>query len=117
MARPRQSHPVPESSPETIGCLAALTRLAWLVGGGAALAILALLIARAGTFGSLDIAFWGTVVFMVVLRLIDITRYGGLTSNGEPATMQTWRRYLFRLLFIAGGLWGLAHIVLPHIVP
>jgi hypothetical protein len=116
MARPRNLQPAPESPAETIGCLAALTRMAWLVFGGVALAILSLLIAREGEYSLLDFAYWGVVVVMAVMRLVDITHYQGLTSTGEPATLRTWRRYLLVLVVSTGALWAAAHLVLTHFV-
>jgi hypothetical protein len=117
MAHPRDPLTTPVSSSEQTGCLAALVRLAWLIGGGAALAILTLFIARTGRLSGLDLVFWVVVILMAVVRFVDITRFGGLTSDGEPATARTWRRYVLRLVLIAGGLWALAHTVLPHIAP
>lgn len=116
MVRPHAPQPV-ETPPRQIGCLAAITRLAWLVGSVGALAILTIVIARRATFSALDAVFWGVVLLTALIRLIDITRFAGETADGETATMATWRRYVVRLVAGAGVAWGLAHTLLPPIVP
>jgi hypothetical protein len=117
MTHPRDSQLTSDSPSGQTGCVAALLRLFWLAGGGAALAIVTLFIARTGTFGGFDAAFWGIVVSMATVRFVDISRFGGLTADGEPATFRVWRRYVVRLVLVAVGLWGLAHTVLPHVAP
>ena len=116
MAPARDPQPI-ETSCEQMGCLGGLVRLAWLIGGGAALAMLALSIARRGSFSVLDVAYWLVVVVTAIVRLIDITRFHGKTADLEPATMATWRRYVVKLALISAGVWALAHFVLPPLVP
>jgi hypothetical protein len=94
---------------EQTGCLGAVIRLVWLAVGNAALLFLAVAIAQRRALLALDLTFWAIVVGLVVLRYIDITRFGGLTTDGKPASLQHWRRYLVLLLLVAGGLWALAH--------
>jgi hypothetical protein len=77
--------------------------------GNAALLMLTILIIEEEALSGLDIAFWAIVVALIILRYIDITRMNGLTSEGEPASLQHWRRYALLLLLIAGGVWVLAH--------
>ena len=91
------------------GCLAGIVRIIWLVVGNAALLLLTILITERRSLSGLDIAFWAIVVALILLRYIDITRLNGLTANGEPASLQDWRRYVLLLLLIAGGVWVLAH--------
>ena len=63
----------------------------------------------------LDIAFWGIVVGLVLIRYIDITRLKGLTTNSEPATLRHWRTYVTKLLVVGAVLWGLAHGI-PYLI-
>ena len=41
----------------------------------------------------LDAAVLITVGLMIGARRVDITRFGGRTSDGEPATLSDWRRH------------------------
>ena len=102
---------------EPIGCLPVVVRLLWLVVGNGALLLLSILIAQERTFSALDLAFWGSVVALILVRYIDITRLGGLTKDGEPASLRDWRRYILFLLLGAGALWGLAHALLGRVMP
>lgn len=94
---------------EYTGCLTGVVRVIWLMVGNAALLLLTILIIEEKALSGLDIAFWAIVLGLILLRYIDITRMNGLTADGEPASLQHWRRYVFLLLLIAGGVWVLAH--------
>lgn len=96
---------------EQMGCLAVVVRLTWLMVGNAALFFLAIRIAQRKAFSGFDIAFWGTVAGLVLLRYVDITRLRGFTKDGEPASLRHWRNYTLLLLLISAGLWILAHVV------
>lgn len=102
-----------ESAP--IGCTGLILRLIWLLGGNAALVLLGAAIWQKKAFSVLDLAFWAIVGALVLIRYIDITRFKGLTSNSEPATLGHWRRYTVKLVVLAGLFWGLAHAV-PHFI-
>jgi hypothetical protein len=94
---------------EPMGFCAVVVRIFWLMGGNLVLFMLAIFIFEGR--GSLwtDIAFWGVVGALVLLRYIDITRLKGLTSDSQPATLKHWRLYVIKLLAGSGALWGLAH--------
>lgn len=94
---------------EQAGCLGGVIRLVWLAAGNAALVFIAIAMAQRRAVWALDLTFWAIVAGLIVLRYIDITRFGGLTTDGEPASLQHWRRYLVLLLLVAGVLWALAH--------
>ena len=84
-----------------------LLRMFWLLAGNAGLAILAALISKAApwTFSVLDGFFWGLVLALLVARYFDITRFGGLTANNEPANTGHWVRYAIKLVIISALLW------------
>lgn len=42
----------------------------------------------------LDAVVWLTVLLMLIARRVDIVRYSGRTMDGEPATLEDWRRYV-----------------------
>jgi hypothetical protein len=95
--------------PTNAGCLAGLVRFIWLIAGNGALCLLIIFIFEEKAASGLDVAFWTIVASLIAVRYIDITRLNGLTSDGEPATLQHWRRYALVLLAIAGTGWALAH--------
>ena len=101
---------------ETTGCLPVVVRLFWLIAGNVALSFLALSIAQQRAFSVRDLAYWVTVAVLIVARYFDITRLGGETKDGEPATLSHWRRYVVVLLVASGALWVLAHRVFPRFV-
>ena len=79
--------------------------------GNVALALVAVFIARAGSFSRLDVLFWAFVGALVVARYVDVTRLDGLTADGQPASLRHWRRYSGALVAIAAGVWALAHFM------
>lgn len=42
----------------------------------------------------LDAVVWLTVLLMLIARRVDIVRYSGRTMDGEPATLEDWRRHV-----------------------
>ena len=104
----------PTQKPEG-SMLALAARLFWLAFGNAALFFLAIYIARAEKFSRYDLAYWGVAAALVIVRLIDITRLGGMTVDGERATLAHWRRYAVIVLLSALLLWILAYQAGPFI--
>jgi len=92
------------------GCL---TRLSWMIFGNAALAICIVQIAShtGGFLSAADAVFWGVIPALIWLRHFDITRMGGRTASGEPATLSHWKRYAVLLLAFALAAWAAAHAV------
>jgi len=91
------------------GALALMVRLTWMAYGNIAVALLAVLIVQARDFSALDVAFWGVVGTMVSVRYVDVTRFGGLTAEGEPASIRHWRRYASGLVGVSLLLWMVVH--------
>lgn len=104
--------PVPSrhdvSTPPT-GCAPLVLRLAWFAAGPFALVVFALRIAQRGDFSGLDAAYWLVVAAVLALRWLDISRFGGLTREGEAATLRDWQRHALLLTLVAGAGWALAH--------
>ena len=46
----------------------------------------------------LDAVVWLTVLLMILARRVDIVRYSGRTMEGEPATLEHWRRHVAVLI-------------------
>lgn len=97
--------------PAKTGCLGLIVRLIWMLVGNAALALLAVHIVQAGSFSAVDVLFWAVVAAMVGVRYIDVTHLGGLTAEGEPASLRHWQRYTLYLVGASTGLYALAHAV------
>lgn len=97
----------PQPAPTSV--LGVIFRLTWMAYGNLALALLTVLIAQAGALSALDVAFWGVVGVLVSVRYIDVTRLGGLTAEGEPASLRHWCWYTGYLLGASAVLWAFAH--------
>lgn len=88
------------------GCLA---RLFWMVGGLIALIFLSYSIIHHHSFSIRDLGFWALILCLVLIRYLDIRYLHGQTAEGEPATMNHWRRYTIGLLSGGLGLWVILH--------
>lgn len=98
------------TEPAGVGCL---VRMLWLLLGPVVLVFASVEIAQDPTV-ELWLAsslFWLAALGMVGLRYADVTRLGGLTTNGLPADFGHFRRYAVGVLLIAAGLYALALLV------
>ncbi|MBN1612705.1 MAG: hypothetical protein JW940_39140 [Polyangiaceae bacterium] len=79
----------------------------WLAWGNAALLFAAGFVAKQApwTLTRTDALYWSLVAALISTRYLDITRFRGLTANGEPATIRHWLRYAPKLTGIAAGIW------------
>jgi hypothetical protein len=103
-----QNDPNAQSPEKGIGCLAALTRMAWLFFGIFAMWFCALFIAMRKAPGISDILFGILAVAVIIIRYIDIKVFRGETADNAPATLKDWRRYTIRLILMAGILYAAA---------
>lgn len=92
--------------------LAGLARLTWMAIGNIALVVLALGIAvrPPWTFTWRDAAFAAALVGVLAVRYFDVTRLGGRTADGDPATMGDYRRWALGLVAIGGVAWTLGQM-------
>lgn len=90
-----------------------LVRLGWMVGTTLTMLITGFVILSTPTwtFGVSDAVYWGGALGAVALRYLDIKRYDGETSNGEPATMAHFARYTVALVGSAVAFWTIAQSV------
>jgi hypothetical protein len=111
-------HDSPHSkiSSQSSSLWAAVTRLFWMFLGSGILIGLGLYIAF-NTGKSVLVPsclYWLNIVLMILVRFIDIRFLSGQTIDGEPATMQNWKRYAITLSVVAAVLWvgafGLSHL-------
>ena len=94
-----------------IGCLGVLARLAWLGLGNGLLVLLAAVITQPGADRVTDLLFWLVAVLILVARYVDVRWLGGLTAEGEPASMADWRRHVAIMIPVAAALWAGAHFI------
>jgi hypothetical protein len=104
------SAPAAQGAQPTMG---EVLRSFWLFWGNAAIFFAAGTIGNQPkwTMGTADVVFWGLVVGMILARLLDITRYQGRTSEGDPATLGHFWRHAATLLGVAGAIWAGAQSV------
>jgi hypothetical protein len=96
-----------QQSQSLAGCF---TQLAWNMGGFAVLVSVwvTILRERPWTFTIKDALYWAAVLGMIAARQLDVVRFKGRTSMGEPATTRDVRRYAAGLIASAAALWCLA---------
>ena len=93
------------------GCLGVLARLIWLGLGNGLLLILAAAITQPGADRGMDVLFWLVAALILVARYVDVRWLGGLTAEGERASMADWRRHVVILIPVAVALWAAAHFI------
>ena len=98
-------------SAESSGFLGLLLRLVWMALGNIVLFLMLIYIGRKEGFGLTvhDGIFWVMAAAMVAARYLDIARFKGSTSYGEPATMRDFRKYALLLALASLSLWAAAH--------
>lgn len=100
---PRQHATSPPQ--QQTGCLAALARVYWMAVGNALLFFCAIYAAKRPAPSALDALYAGLVLVLILVRFVDITRLGGQTADGHPATTAHWRRYTLVLVPVAAAVW------------
>lgn len=92
---------------------ACMVRIGWMLAGNAALALVGMTIMLESTWSlsGKDVAFWAIALGVVALRYVDVSRLGGLTADGEPATMRHAARYAAGVLAGSAALWTMAQSV------
>lgn len=106
-----QNKTLHKQSEEQGGCLPALARLFWIVGGNAALFYCAIyIVLRKATF-AIYLIYILVTISLAGVRFIDIKYFMGEKLNGERASFSHWRRYTLRLLIFAGLLFIAARIL------
>ncbi|MFZ5831085.1 MAG: hypothetical protein ACOY3P_13420 [Planctomycetota bacterium] len=86
-------------------------RLFWMLLGNVLLILCALAIfqSAARSLSVADVLYWLVVAALPAARYVDITRYGGKTSDGRPATLTDFRRYAVAVVPVALLIWLAAH--------
>ncbi|HJS42463.1 MAG TPA: hypothetical protein VJ755_03260 [Gemmatimonadales bacterium] len=90
------------------GCL---LRLFWTGVGNLALLALIYSISSQQGFTLLDGVYWLVVAALATARYLEITRFGGPTLAGTPATVQHFQHYARWLFLVALALWVGTHVL------
>lgn len=101
------------ASSDTSPLASCLVRLGWMGAGNAALLLLAVGIIQepSWTLTAKDALFWTVVAAVVVLRYVDVTRLGGRTADGEPATRRHLVRHAVGLVVGSALLWTIVQSI------
>jgi hypothetical protein len=86
-------------------------RIFWMILGPVLVFALSGLIAQRGGYSIVDVWFAAVVAIVLFARLLDIRKFAGETSGGEPATMSHFWGYSLKLLMAATGVWLIAHLL------
>ena len=102
-----QNHEEQKNNPPA-GCL---LRLFWMIIGNVILLSCAYgIVQHHSSFLSLaDVLYWVVVGFLLAARYVDIRHLHGTTADGDPATMNHWRRYATIVGVVSAGLWLVSH--------
>lgn len=113
VGRPMREITRPPSKQVDSKLTGAFARLYWMLGGNAALSLLAIGIVQHGPERTwvTDAVFWTVAASLVLVRYLDIAWLGGTTASGEPASLRDWHRYSWRLLLVALAVWIIAHAI------
>ena len=99
-----------QEQPERIAAAGCLLRFYWMFVGNAIVAVSACVISQGDrVLTAADLVFWLGTASLLGVRFVDIRFGKGSTADGEPATMQHWRRYALRVLGVAVALWLAVH--------
>lgn len=98
---------------ETNNIAALFLRLFWMFLGimGLMLCVLRILHNRETFFSAADAVYVLLVPLLIGARYLDVTRFRGTTTYGEPATLVHWRRYAVVLLASSAVIWCAAHAI------
>jgi hypothetical protein len=98
----------PQKSTDSIAGF--LLRLYWLFAGNAVLIIGALGIALNKYYNSIAIncIYFAVLLTIIFARYFDIKRYNGTTTEGEPATLNTWKLYSLKAVLAFLIVWAAA---------
>lgn len=104
MTRAREEGQADRRPPSTLSVLA---RIYWMLFGYFPIAVSAASAAGVPEFPApIDALYWASVVVLIGVRYWDVARLGGETADGDPATIQHWRRFSLRAIGFALLLWG-----------
>jgi hypothetical protein len=92
------------------GCL---TRIFWMMMGPCALLLAAVSVQRSAGWSIADAALWLIVGLLIIARYVDMVRYKGTTTDGEPTTMAHFKKYVLLVLLAGTATWAVARALGP----
>ncbi|MGM0576958.1 MAG: hypothetical protein ACQEXJ_14635 [Myxococcota bacterium] len=95
-----------------------LARVYWMAFGNLVVLLAALYIVMhtETVLSWADGVFWAGIASLIGVRYLDVKKYGGLTSDGEPATMQDFKSYSGKTGGVGGAVWGTAQSLSVFVV-
>jgi hypothetical protein len=98
---------------QTTSVFALFLRLFWLLIGNAILVVcfLAILAKEAKGLSWADALYGITIPLIIAARFLDVTRFGGKNSVGQPATIADWKRSTAMLIGCGGAALLAAHAI------
>lgn len=107
----KQDH-LDSGSQKSAGCLA---RLYWMFIGNALFCfVLVKLAQKRPPFPAvLDVITLLVVASLVYVRYFDVSHCNGLTAEGQPASMDDWRKYALCVSVIGVAAWLAVRLLLP----
>ncbi len=97
---------------KSAGCLA---RLYWMFGGNAlfCFALVELALKHPRFPSPMDALCLVAMASLVYVRYYDIRHCRGLTGEGQPASMDDWRKYALRISAIGVAAWAAVRFLIP----
>lgn len=85
-------------------------RLAWLYGGIPFVVLAAIFIAAGRAPGLADFLFWVAVIWIVIVRYVELSCLAEGFLQPSPDSLRKWRRFAVVLAIAGGVLYSLARI-------
>ena len=105
---------IPESAqPQYDSAVGCLPRIFWMFIGNVALFMAAAAVYASAGWSIADVVYWLIVGLLICARYIDIVRFKGKTTDGEPATTTHLKRYALMVLLVGAALWAAARALGP----
>lgn len=97
---------------KSAGCLA---RLYWMAGGNVLFCFALVDLAQKNPRfpAPMDAVCLGAVASLLFVRFVDIRHCRGLTGEGQPASMDDWRKYALGISAIGVAAWAVVRWLVP----
>ena len=104
---------MPSPEPQYQSPSGCLLRLFWLFLGNGLLGIVAfqMITSSPRLLSLLDVTYWVFVGLILCARYVDIRYFGGTKADGQPASLQDFRRHALILLAAAAVVWLVVHLL------
>jgi len=96
-----------QSRNESTPSLGVLSRLYWMAIGPIAIILIVLAIIMKSFKNNIptSLIYWSLVLSIILIRYLDIRYLKGETADGEPATLNHWKKFSIMGLIIYCAIW------------